>query len=89
MSFSGDFSHSTPARILRDTGTSKSILLADRFVEESSTCTNVLFQCVDCCGFTTVLLRNVYLSSDLIDGPVTVSIRSALPFEGNDLYSYG
>ena len=43
--------------------------------------TSVLFQGVEC-GFVNVPLHNIYLSSDLVKGPVAVGIRQTLPFKG-------
>ena len=34
------------------------------------------------CGFVNVPLHNIYLSSDLVKGPVAVGIRPSLPFKG-------
>ena len=41
----------------------------------------VLIQGVKC-GFVNVPLHNIYLSSDLVKGPVAVGIRQTLPFKG-------
>ena len=92
MSLNSDFAQSTPITILRDTGASQSLILADTlpFSEKTSSGTSVLIQGVQC-GFVNVLLHNIYLSSDLVNGLVAVGIRQALPFKavhlllGNDL----
>ena len=34
------------------------------------------------CGFVYVPLHSIYLSSDLVNGPVAVGIRQTLPFKG-------
>ena len=43
--------------------------------------TSVLIQGVEF-GFVNVPLHNIYLSSDLVSGPVAVGIRPSLPFKG-------
>ena len=57
-------------------GTSQSLILADTlpFSEKTSSGTSVLIQGVEC-GFVNVPLHNIYLSSDLVTGPVCVGIR--------------
>ena len=76
-----DYAQSTPIKILRDTGASQSLILADTlpFSEKTSSGTSVLIQGVEC-GFVNVPLHNIYLSSDLVTGLVAVGIR--LPFKG-------
>ena len=83
VSLNCDFAQSTPITILRDTGASQSLILADTlpFSEKTSSGTSVLIQGVEC-GFVNVPLHNIYLSSDLISGPVAVGIRPSLPFKG-------
>ena len=75
-----------PLIILRDTGASLSLLLANTlpFSDVSFTGTNVLIEGVDSTEFTSIPLHNAYLSSDLVSGHV-VGILPALPFDGNDL----
>ena len=65
---------STPIKILRDTGVSQSLILADTlsFSENTSSGTSVLTQGVEC-GFVNVHLHNIYLSSDLVT-PMAVGI---------------
>ena len=84
VSLCNDMSDSAPVRILRDTGASQSLLLADVLPvsEKTSTGTNVLIKGVNSSGYTSVPLHNIYLSSDLISGPVTLGIQSSLPFDG-------
>ena len=75
-SLNSDFAQSAPSTILRDTGASQSSILADTlpFSEKTSSGTSVLIQGVEC-GFVNVPLHNIYLSSDLVNGPVAVGIR--------------
>ena len=84
VSLTSDLSNASPIRILRDAGASQSILLTDTlpFSEESSVGANVLIKGVDSSDYTPVPLHNVYLSSNVVSGPVTLGIRSSLPFEG-------
>ena len=79
VSLNSDYAQSTPIKILRDTGASQSLILADTlpFSEKTSSGTSVLIQGVDR-GFVNVPLHNIYLSSDL----VAVGIRPSLPFKG-------
>ena len=65
VSLNSDFAQSTPIKILRDTGASQSLILADTlpFSEKTSSGTSVLIQGVEC-GFINVPLHNIYLSSD-------------------------
>ena len=83
VSLNSDFAQSTPITILRDTGASQSLILADTlpFSEKTSSGTSVLIQGVEC-GFVNVPLHNIYLSSDLVNGPVAIGIRQTLPFKG-------
>ena len=69
VSLNSDFAQSAPITILRDTGASQSLTLADTlpFFEKSSSGTSVLIQGVEC-GFVNVPLHNIYLSSDLVNG---------------------
>ena len=78
VSLNSDFAQSTPIKILRDTGASQSLILADTlpFSEKTSSGTSVE------CGFINVPLHNIYLSSDLVTGLVAVGIRPSLPFKG-------
>ena len=83
VSLNSDFAQSTPIKILRDTGASQSLILADTlpYSEKTSSGTSVLIQGVEC-GFINVPLHNIYLSSDLVTGLVAVGIRPSLPFKG-------
>ena len=83
VSLNSDFAQSTPITILQDTGASQSLILADTlpFSEKTSSGTSVLIQGIEC-GFVNVPLHNIYLSSDLVKGPVAVGIRQTLPFKG-------
>ena len=76
----------SPIKILRDTGASQYLSLADTLTfSEKTSGKNVLIQSVEC-GFVIVpphnFLHNIYLSSDLVNGPVAVGIRQTLPFTG-------
>ena len=83
VSLNSDSAQSTPIKILRDTGASQSLILADTlpFSEKTSSGTSVLIQGVEC-GFVNVPLHNIYLSSDLVTCLVAVGIRPSLPFKG-------
>ena len=83
VSLNSDFAQSTPIKILRDTGASQSLILADTlpFSEKTFSGTSVLIQGVEC-GFINVPLHNIFLSSDLVTGLVAVGIRPSLPFKG-------
>ena len=92
VSLNSDYAQSTPIKILRDTGASQSLILADTLPlsEKTSSGTSVLIQGVEC-GFVNVPLHNIYLSSDLVTGLMAVGVRPSLPFKcvhlllGNDL----
>ena len=84
VSLESDLNNATPVKILRDTGCSQSLLLADTlpFSDKSYSGTNVLIKGVDSLRYSSVLLHNVYLSSNLVSGPVVLGIKPSLPFEG-------
>ncbi|MDA3078823.1 DDE-type integrase/transposase/recombinase, partial [Campylobacter sp. JMF_06 NA1] len=73
----------TPVTILRDTGASQSLILAEilPFCDKSYSGSSVLIQGVEC-GSLNVPLHNIKLKSDLVTGPVTVGVRPSLPFPG-------
>ena len=83
VSLNSDSAQSTPIKILRDTGASQSLILADTlpFSEKTFSGTSVLIQDVEC-GFVNVPLHTIYLSSDLVTGLVAVGIRPSLSFKG-------
>ena len=83
VSLNSDSAQSTPIKILRDTGVSQSLILADTlpFSEKTSSGTSVLIQGVEC-RFVNVQLHNIYVPSDLVTGLVAVGIRPSLPFKG-------
>ena len=83
LSLNSDFAQSIPITILRDTGVSQSLITADTlpFSEKTSSGTSVVIQGVEC-GFVNVPLHNIYLSSDLVKGPVAVGIRQTLSIKG-------
>ena len=62
VSLNIDFAQSPPITILRDTGASQSLILADTlpFSEKTSSGTSVLIQGVEC-GFVNVPLHNIYV----------------------------
>ena len=80
VSLSGDNCSPT---ILRDTGASQSLILADilPFSEKTSSGTSVLIQGVEC-GTVNIPLHHVNLSSDLVTGLVVIGITPSLPFKG-------
>ena len=67
MSLNSDYAQSIPNTILRDTGASQFLILADTlpFSEKTSSGARVLIQGVEC-GFVNVPLHNIYLCSDLV-----------------------
>ena len=81
VSLNSDYAQSIPIKILRDTGASQSLILADTlpFSEKISSGASVLIQSVEC-GFVNVPLHNIYLSSDLVTGLVAVGIRPFFTF---------
>ena len=83
VSLSGDNCPPTPIKILRDTGASQSLILADilPFSEKTSSGTSVLIQGVEC-GTVNIPLHHVNLSSDLVTGLVVIGITPSLPFRG-------
>ena len=83
VSLSGDNCPPTPIKILRDTGASQSLILADilPFPEKTSSGTSVLIQGVEC-GTVNIPLHHVNLSSDLVTGLVVIGITPSLPFKG-------
>ena len=82
VSLNSAFAQSTPITIFRDIGASQSLILADTLPcsEKTSSGTSILIQDV-VCGFVNVPLHSIYLSSDLVNGPVAVGIRQTLPFK--------
>ena len=82
VSLSGDNCPPTPIKILRDTGASQSLILADilPFSEKTSSGTSVLIQGVEC-RTVNIPLHHVNLSSDLVTGLV-IGITCSLPFNG-------
>ena len=83
VSLSGDNCPPTPIKILRDTGASQSLILADilPFSEKTSSGTSVLIRGVEC-GTVNIPLHHVNLSSDLVTGLVVIGITPSLPFKG-------
>ena len=83
VSLSGDNCPPTPIKILRDTGASQSLILADilPFSEKTSSGISVLIQGVEC-GTVNIPVHHVNLSSDLVTGLVVIGITPSLPFKG-------
>ena len=83
VTLNSDYVQSIPIKTLRDTGASQALNLANTlpFSERTSSGTSALIQGVEC-GLVNVPLHNIYLSSDLVTGPVAVGIRPSLPFKG-------
>jgi hypothetical protein len=83
ISPNGDSAKFTPIRILRDTGSSQSLLLRDviPLSEKTFTGSDALIQGVEC-GFLNVPLHVVNLKSDFVNGPVTVGVMHSLPVTG-------
>ena len=73
-----------PIKVLRDTGASQSLIIADvlPFSKETYTGTNVLIKGIDSSNYASVPLHNIYLTSKLVTGSVVVGLKSSLPFEG-------
>ena len=96
ISLIGESSSPTPIKILRDTGASQSLVLANAlpFSEKSSSFSSVLIKGVGCPNWTSLPLHNVLLCSDLVKGPIKIAVSSSLPFKGihlvlgNDLAGY-
>ena len=67
---------------MRATGASQSLLLADvlPFSEKSYSGESVLRQGVEC-GIVNVPLHHVFITSDLVSGPVTVGVCTFLPID--------
>ena len=88
VSLSDDFSDAKPIRILRDTGSARSILLQSTLPLSDSTYSgdNVLLKGVDTSlgSYPSAPLHQVYISSSHVNGPVTVGITSSLPIDGID-----
>ena len=70
VSLKSDFYNATPIKILRDTGSSQSLLLTDTlpFSDDSYSGSNVLIKGVDSVDYSSVPLHNVYLASKLASG---------------------
>ena len=83
VSLAGDNCPPTPIKILRDTGASQSLILADilPFSEKTSSGTSVLIQGEEC-GTVNIPLHHVNLSSDLVTGLVVIGITPSLSFKG-------
>ena len=84
VSLSGDNCPPAPNKILRDTGASQSLILADilPFSGKTSSGTSVLINQDVECRTVNIPLRHVNLSSDLVTGLVVIGIKPSLPFKG-------
>jgi hypothetical protein len=87
VSLKNYLSDATPIKILRDTVSSQSILLADTlpFSNDSYSGSNVLIKGVDSVDYSSIPLHYVYMSSRFVSGPVKVGIKPSLPFKGVNL----
>lgn len=72
-----------PIRMLRDTGTTQSLLVENvlPLSEKSATGSRVLIQGVEL-GVIPVPLHKIHLTSDLVSGMVVVGVRPTLSIEG-------
>ena len=84
VSLSSNLPDAVAVKIIRDTGASQSLLLAETlsFSEKSSTGASVLIKGVNSLEYSLVPLHTVYLAKDLSSGPVKIGLGSSLPFEG-------
>ena len=84
VSLPSEGSKAIPIRILTDTGASQSLITANvlPFSDSTYSGTSVLIQGVDSPTYSSVPLHHVHLMSDLVTGPVSVGIKSSLPFNG-------
>ena len=87
VSSKNDLYNATPIKILRDTGSSQSLLLTDTlpFSDDSYSGSNVLIKGVDSVDYSSIPLHDVYLASKLVSGPVKAGIKPSLPFKGISL----
>ena len=87
VSLCSDLSDAVSVKILRDTGATQTLLLANTlpFSKKSSNGASVLIKGVNCSEYAPVPLHRVYLSSDLVSGPFIVELSSSLPFKGVQL----
>ena len=78
VSLNNDFAQSTLIKIIRYIEASHSLILAAAlpFSENTSLGITVLIQGVEC-GFFNIPFHTIYLSSDLVNGPVAVGIRQS------------
>ena len=83
ISPNGDSAKFTPICILRDTGSSQSLLLKDviPLSEKTFTGSDALIQGVEC-SFLNIPLHVVNLKSDFVNGLVTFGLMHPLPVTG-------
>lgn len=91
VSLLGENCRSIPVRILRDTASAQSVILEGVLpLHEEDSDSKALISGIEG-GIVSVSLHCINLNSDLVSGPVTVGVRSSLPFKdvqlllGNDL----
>ena len=84
VSFQNDESTVPRIKILRDTGASQSLILADTlpFSEKTYAGKNALIRGIDAQKYTSVPLHNMNLKSGLVSGEVQIGIIGSLPFDG-------
>ena len=82
LSLTSDSAQSIPIKILRDTGATQSLILADIFPFPRRLLLGQVSSFTGWCGFVNVPLHNIYLSSDLVSGAVAVGIRPSLTLKG-------
>ncbi len=83
ISFTGEFTDQVKVKMLRDTGTTQSFVVAGvlPFSEQTSCGSNVLVQGI-AMGLVKVPLHQVHLQSKLCTGFVKVGVRECLPVKG-------
>jgi len=84
VSLNEDMSEATPVSILRDTGASQSLVLANTlpFSRNSSAGSNVLIKGINCSEYMPVPLHAIHLKSSILSGRLLMGITDHLPFKG-------
>jgi hypothetical protein len=84
VSFQNYESANPHIKILRDTGASQSLILANTlpFSEKSYAGKNALIRGINAQKYTSVPLHNINLQSKLVSGEVQIGIIDSLPFDG-------
>uniref|UniRef100_UPI00358F6446 uncharacterized protein isoform X1 n=1 Tax=Myxine glutinosa TaxID=7769 RepID=UPI00358F6446 len=78
----GDSTNPRPVRVLRDTGAHQSLMLEGILPLSESTATGDSVRLQGIGGCVSAPLHVIHLESDLVSGPVTVSLQATLPVEG-------